>query len=114
MKTLIKTAAALALGTAAITAAPAIAKEAPSITVNFADLNLSSERGTEIFDRRIKNAVANVCGGVAPRDVGARRIYNRCIEQTTLSVQPKRDLAVSSYRNGQLAANERVIRFAAQ
>ena len=114
MKTLIKTTAALALGTAAMTAAPAVAQGAPSVTVSFADLNLSSERGTQIFDRRIKNAIANVCGGTPPRDVGARRIYNRCLEETAVAVEPKRDLAVAEYRSGQLAAKARVIRFAAQ
>ena len=114
MKTLIKSAAAFALGAAAIAAVPASANEAPAITVSFADLNLSSARGTEIFDRRIKNAVANVCGGVAPRDVGARRIYNRCLAETAASVQPKRDLAVAAYRDGRLAASPRMIRFAAQ
>jgi UrcA family protein len=114
MKTLANTTAAFVLGAAAIAAIPATAQEAPSVTVSFADLNLSSARGTAIFDRRIKNAIANVCGGVAPRDVGARRIYNRCLEETALAVEPKRDLAVAEYRSGQLAAKTRVIRFAAQ
>ena len=71
MKTLIKSAAAFALGTTAVAAVPASAQQAPTVTVSFADLNLSSERGTEIFDRRI---------------------YNRCLSETAASVQPKRSL----------------------
>lgn len=114
MKTIIKLAAALALGTTAILAAPASAQAAPSVTVSFADLNLSSEAGTQIFDRRIKNAIVNVCGGDAPRDLRGRTTYNRCLEKTAVAVQPMRDLAVSDYRKGQLAATDRMIRFAAQ
>ena len=113
IKTLAKTSAAIALGTAATLAAPAIAQDAPSVSVSFADLNLSSEAGTEILDRRIKNAITNVCGGEAPRDLRSRGAYNRCLDQTALAVQPMRDLAVNDYRNGRLAANDRVIRFAA-
>lgn len=116
IKTIAKTSAALALGTAATIAMPAAAQaapQAPSAAVSFADLNLSSEQGTEIFDRRIRNAIARVCGGEAPRDLDSRRTYNRCLAETAVAVQPKRDLAINSYREGSLAANDRVIRFVA-
>jgi len=117
MKTLIKTAAAIALGTTAAMAVPAAAQTAPSVTVSFADLNLASERGTEIFDRRIENAIDQVCGGLAPRDVRRNLAYKECVEETAAVAKAQRDLAVNAYRDGRLAnndaMNDRVIRFAA-
>lgn len=116
MKTLINTAAALALaGTTALgmTGAAHAASEAPGVTVSFADLNLATETGTRIFDRRIEAAVRKACGGDMPRDLDLRRGYLSCIEETSASARPARDLAVRSYRQGSLAANDRVIRFAA-
>ena len=114
MNTFFKTAATIALGTAAAFAAPVAAQDAPQVSVSFADLNLSSESGTAILDRRINKAISDVCGGMAPRDVRRNLQYKSCVKETTAAVQPKRDLAVSDYRQGRLAMGERVIRFAAQ
>lgn len=114
MNTLIKTAATIALGTAAAFASPAAAGDAPQVSVSYADLNLSNESGVQILDRRIDKAISNVCGGMAPRDVSRNLQFKACVKETTALVQPKRDLAVSDYREGRLAMRERVIRFAAQ
>jgi UrcA family protein len=112
MKAIINTAAAIALGTLTIAASPVAAK-GPSMSVSFADLNLSSDEGTAIFDRRIERAVESVCGGEAPRHPRSRNAYNNCIAQVNAAVQPERDLAIAAHREGRLAANAREVRVAA-
>jgi UrcA family protein len=115
MKTLINTAAAIALSATTalgMTGAAHAASDSSEVTVSFADLNLASETGTQIFDRRIARAVEQVCGGQAPRELGGRVLYKRCIAQAEVAVKPHRDLAVASYRNGTLAQGDRIIRFA--
>lgn len=114
MNTFTKIAATIALGTATAFTVPAAAQDAPQVSVSFADLNLSSQSGVEILDRRIDKAISDVCGGMAPRDVRRNLQFKACVKETTAMVQPERDLAVSDYREGRLAMGNRVIRFAAQ
>lgn len=81
------------------------------VQVSYADLNLNSEVGRDVFDRRIKRAVVNVCGGAAKRDVNMHQSYKTCIAATTKLAVAERDLAVAN-SGTRLAANQRVIRFA--
>ncbi|MBD2841469.1 UrcA family protein [Erythrobacter rubeus] len=113
MNTFIKK-AALALSLAAIPAAVFAAPEEHTIAVSYADLNLATDEGTAILDRRIDNAIEKICGGPAPRDVNAGMKVRRCMAKTKLTVSGQRDLAVKTYRTNQLAASDRSIRFAAQ
>ncbi|MEM9310688.1 MAG: UrcA family protein [Pseudomonadota bacterium] len=114
--TMIKTAAA-AIALAAALAAPgtvAHAGKMPSVKVSYADLNLSSKAGQEIFDRRIKNAVEKVCGRLdrtLANDVQVRR----CRKKTIAAAQASRDLAVANYSENRFAkADSATIRMVAQ
>ncbi|MEO0590739.1 MAG: UrcA family protein [Pseudomonadota bacterium] len=118
--TMIKTIAATLAFTLAITAPGASALagtragEAPSVSVSYADLNLSSEKGREVLDRRIERAIEKVCGrkrGKITLDTG---IY-ACERKTRPAAYKARDLAVASYGENRLAGGpDKVIRLAAQ
>ncbi|MEO0462197.1 MAG: UrcA family protein [Pseudomonadota bacterium] len=74
-------------------------------TINYADLNLGSQKGQEILDRRIEAALEKVCGRLENRPIfdGAVR---KCQTQTRITAQRSRDLAIARYNNPQLASND--------
>ncbi len=70
------TAASLAL---VATATPAIAGDANSAKVSFADLDLSTAEGQETLDNRINRAARSVCqidGGRTGTHINSRKCYN--------------------------------------
>ena len=85
------------------------AAEPRSADVSFAGLDLSSEAGQAIFDRRIENAVEAVCGSLTgkPTFDGAVR---QCHKETRITARKSRDLAIANYGRGRLAESERKIR----
>lgn len=114
--TMIKTTAA-ALALISAIAAPAVAAEAAtkqSAAVTYADLNLASDAGRAVLDRRIEHAVEKVCGrttGNAGMDASVRK----CQRDTLASARKSRDLAVADYASKRLAkADSKVIRLVAQ
>jgi len=115
--TTIKTIAAAFALTAAI-AAPAFAAQAAqtgkSVTVPIADLNLNSDTGRTVLDRRIANAVEAVCGPVTG-PLAYRTAAKKCQKKTMAAAKQSRDLAVAEYKTQRFAkAENRVIRLVAQ
>ena len=116
MNTIKTIAAAFAL-TAAI-AAPSVSAQATqpgkSVTVPIADLNLSSQTGRDVLDRRIENAVKAICARPT-RVLGYRAATMKCQEKTMAAAKQSRDLAVAEYETQRLAkAETRAIRLVAQ
>ena len=83
--------AAVVLTTASISGviAPALAREAtaaPSRTVHFEDLDLSTHRGVEVLYARIQNAARTLCG--PSEDAGTRHVseeWKDCVSATVRS-----------------------------
>lgn len=104
--------AALAIAAVAMPLSVAHASEGRNVTVSYADLDLSSKAGQQIFDRRIERAIESVCGRMTGRptfDASTRD----CQLETQAVAKSSRDVAVANYGNASLAAGERKIRFAA-
>ncbi|MBW8785317.1 MAG: UrcA family protein [Novosphingobium sp.] len=74
------------IGTPAIAAPVA---EAPQVTVSYADLDLGSDGGVAMLNRRIHGAAIAVC----PDDPGmanlsGQRLHERCVAETQQRAQP--------------------------
>lgn len=115
--TTIKTITAAFALTAAIAAPAVSAQAAPqgrSVTVPIADLNLNSQSGRDVLDRRIANAVETVCGQVSG-PLAYRTAAKKCQAKTMAVAKQSRDLAVAEYETKRFAkAQDRVIRLVAQ
>lgn len=71
--------ASVAAGVATLAFTPAHAEtEGRSVTVSFADLNLSSDAGKARLERRIATAAATVCGPVDRLSLTDRRTNDDC------------------------------------
>jgi UrcA family protein len=64
--------------------------------VSYADLDLSREKGVRILDRRIAQAVKQVCGVASDVDVRGKNEVRRCRALTNASLAGKRDRALAS------------------
>jgi len=103
-------AAAIAL---AVSSTPAIAGEkGAQVEVSYADLNLSSQAGQDILERRIRSAVQEVCGGPAQPNITFGRPVRECIKKATSEAMAAHELAVANYRTQRLALRDRKVRFA--
>lgn len=80
------------LGAILASAAPAVATAQGGATraVSYAGLDLSSETGREILDRRIDSTVRRVCGHAWPIDLGAVERVRRCRSETFAAVAAER------------------------
>jgi UrcA family protein len=103
-------AAALAAGllTLGVAASPAMAQEI-SVRVSYADLNLASDSGREILDRRIANAADQLCGAFSPLELTWAAAVRACQAETIALTQPQRDAAL---RHGtvQISSADRAVR----
>ena len=87
---MIKTSIALLLAFGAV---PAFA-EAPAMvtsTVQTADLDLSSAKGQRSLDRRLQQAVAEVCGIASPSDLEGQNDVRKCRKDTVAGLKVERD-----------------------
>jgi UrcA family protein len=87
---------AAALIATGVTLAPAasattIPNDSDVMVVHYGDLDLSSERGRTMLDRRIRRAVDDVCHVHAVRDID---LIRRCRESVMSTVQPAVQFAV--------------------
>jgi UrcA family protein len=97
------TAGLLAIGAVAT---PAMAQDAPSVTVSYADLNLASPLGREILDRRIAGAASQLCGTARSVELTWAAAVNDCREATIAATQPQRDAAVGLRGTVQVSLNQ--------
>ena len=101
MKTIIL-AAALAAG---CLSAPAFAQQT-TISVGYADLDLSRAADVAKLDRRLQAAVNTACGPTSAADLEGSNAASRCRAQTAqaVSLQRTRALAAASRRGTAVAA----------
>jgi UrcA family protein len=93
----------------AFTAAPALA-ETPVVAtsiVQTSDLDLSSQSGQRALDRRLNQAVKEVCGIASDADVAGKNDVRRCRAETLASLADERDQRIA-------AASSRPIKVAAR
>ena len=99
--------AALAIAAAAALPIGAVsAKEGTSVSVSYADLNLATEAGQQVFDRRIEKAIEQLCGKLEGHPTFDSSV-RRCQMETRVAAMQSRDIAVASYNATQLARGER-------
>lgn len=102
-------AAAFALS-GAMLATPVLAAEpvdpAPSIAVRTNDLDLASETGARILDRRIQHAAMAVCPDYDSRDLSAMAAIHACRATALATGRARAQIALARARDGKaLAAN---------
>ena len=94
----------------ALLATPVFAEpiQAESLTVSFADLDLSSAAGQRTFDRRLGRAVVELCGQAADVDLAGRNAVRKCRADTLAQAHQAKDqrLALKSSEPIQLAARD--------
>ena len=82
----------------AFSATPALA-EAPAIAtsvVQTADLDLSSQSGQRALDRRLNQAVNEVCGTASDADIAGKNDVRRCRVETLASLSDERDQRIAA------------------
>ncbi len=86
----------LALSLAAA-ASPAVASgpDTRTVTVSAADLNLSSERGRTVLDRRLSSAIDKVCAVHKSPGLPSWISFRKCVEAKTQEVRPLRDALIA-------------------
>ena len=107
------TTAALALAATVLPLSAAHAGEPRAADVSYADLDLSSEAGQAIFDRRIERAVEAVCGKMEGKPTFDRAV-RECQAETRIAAKTSRDIAVAEYGRERLASKDRKIRLVAR
>lgn len=86
----------LALAAAPALTAPAFAAEATRITVEYKDLDLTSEKGQRMLDRRLENAARKACG-YESQNIGTRIISQEarsCYKQARSSAREVMAVAI--------------------
>ncbi len=78
---------AIGAGTAGAASAktPAAAADAPSVTVRYGDLDLTSAAGTRVLYRRLVGAAKQVCPDASGRELSARHSVEVCREQAIIN-----------------------------
>ena len=84
--------AALLANAAAV--GPAFAQSAPAVEVFYGDLNLASDAGRSVLDRRIAAAAAQLCGHARPAELRRNAAVRACRTETIAQTQEQRDSAV--------------------
>lgn len=82
----------------AFTATPALA-ESPVVAtsiVQTSDLDLSSQSGQRALDRRLNQAVKDVCGIASDADIAGKNDVRRCRAETLASLAEERDQRVAA------------------
>ena len=91
-KSLFAAAALLAL------ASPAWADQAPSQSVSYSDLDLSTKAGQAELAGRVRIAVREACGTVDTSDPRGLRHRNQCRQQRLSDAQPAVTRAIARYQ----------------
>lgn len=105
--------AGVAFALAALTTSAAIMAQDDLLTetVQFNDLNLTTETGVDLLDRRLNRAVKRVCGSAPIQSASANRRVRHCQDQAWVGIEPQRSFAIASANNGnrqtEIAVNAR-------
>ena len=92
--------AALAVAAALVVPTVSQAAELSSMTVSYADLNLGSELGARILQRRISTAARVVCGFEDSRQYDLLKAINACRSGAIEGARPAYEAAVAASRHG--------------
>ena len=84
------TATALALASLAGTA------HAETVTVSYADLNLSNQAGVKVLNRRVAAAITKVCGEVDPKNLSEAGYITKCRAAAKMNTAQQIASAVNS------------------
>ncbi len=82
----------------ALSAAPALAQPdsaARQLVVSYADLDLSTERGVRVLDRRLRAAADTACGPTSVFDPEGRNDVQQCRTETLAQARAQRDQAIA-------------------
>ena len=81
----------------AFTATPALAEQPVTVisTVQTADLDLASAKGQRALDRRLSQAVKEVCGAASDVDIAGKNDVRRCRVETLASLASERDQRIA-------------------
>lgn len=90
---------------AGATIAPAAVAQERSVMVEYSDLNLTTDKGVQVLDRRIAFAVQKVCGVPHALDLEEQAWVRNCRGATFESIGEARQEAI---RIAQLRRGERV------
>jgi len=94
-----KTILTLAAAAIAFSAAPASARDAAGssrLAVSYADLDLSTARGVQRLDRRIRTAVETACGPISVADPHDTNRVRQCRAETLAFARAQRDAAIAA------------------
>lgn len=93
-----KTLLSLAIAAVAFAASPAIAQSAGSsqLAVSYADLDLRTDAGVRMLDRRIRSAVEQACGPISSADPAGTNQVRDCRGETLASARAQRDLVIAA------------------
>ena len=96
MKTMLTIAALLAAAESC--ARTGVAREAASLSVRWADLNLTTDAGVRSLDRRIANAASTACGIPSSSDPAGKRTVKECRAEARERAQSQRQVAIALAR----------------
>lgn len=88
----------LAAAALALSAAPGYAQAdvaSRQLVVSYADLDLSSERGVRILDRRLRAAAQTACGPTSDFDPEGKNEARSCRTETLAQARAQRDEAIA-------------------
>lgn len=76
---------------------PAVAEPVSTFSsiVQTADLDLATQAGRRVLDRRLSIAVSEVCGAASDVDIEGKNDVRRCKEETYARATQERDLRVA-------------------
>ena len=84
-------------GLLALVSTPAYAQQGPVaiVTVETADLDLSTAAGQRALDLRLTHAVRDVCGEASDADVAGKNEVRRCRAETLANLASERDQRIA-------------------
>lgn len=97
----------IAVSLLALTPVSAFAQQVTSsVVVSYGDLNLRSEAGVKVLNRRLASAIRSVCGEHDGTVVPASRLAaQRCVREKSAEVAALRDRAIASYSSPETLAS---------
>jgi UrcA family protein len=102
----IPVAAALVASAALVVPTVSRADDADSMRVSYADLNLASDPGQQVLQRRIVFAARSVCQLEESRQLPLATATNACRKGAVESARPAYEAAVASARHGVVIVGE--------